>query len=163
MWPRVPARREWNGCGLRTDRPRLGDLRNHRGARGAGSYDQDCRRRADAPPAYALSFAARKPVSTDSAKTEADGLAVRVPDADVVEIINRFAERVVSVSDEEIEDAMRHYFTDTHNVAEGAGAATLAALLREQDQMRGRRVGLVLSGGNVDRAKYARILTDPNR
>jgi threonine dehydratase len=117
----------------------------------------------DAAPAYALSFAARKPVSTASAKTEADGLAVRVPDADAVEIVNRFAERVVSVSDGEIEEAMRHYFTDTHNVAEGAGAATLAALLKEQDQMRGRRVGLVLSGGNVDRAKYARIFSDPNR
>jgi threonine dehydratase len=108
-------------------------------------------------PAYALSFAARKPVSTESAITLADGLAVRVPDAGAVEIINRFAERVVIVSDQEVEDAIRHYFTDTHNVAEGAGAAALAALLKERDQMRGRRVGLVLSGGNVDLKTYARM------
>lgn len=118
----------------------------------------------DAAPTYALSFAARKPVSTESAITAADGLAVRVPHAEAVEIINHFVERIVSVSDREIEQAMRAYFTDTHNVAEGAGAAALAALIKERDQMRGRRVGLVLSGGNVDRATYARILggeTDP--
>jgi threonine dehydratase len=114
----------------------------------------------DAAPTYALSFAARKPVSTNSANTQADGLAVRVPHAEAVEIINHFVERIVSVSDREIEEAMRAYFTDTHNVAEGAGAATLAALIKERDQMRGRRVGLVLSGGNVDRATYARILGD---
>jgi threonine dehydratase len=116
----------------------------------------------DAAPTYALSFAARKPVSTNSATTEADGLAVRVPHAEAVEIINHFVERIVSVSDREIEQAMRAYFTDTHNVAEGA--APLAALIKERDQMRGRRVGLVLSGGNVDRATYSRILcgeTDP--
>jgi threonine dehydratase len=112
----------------------------------------------DAAPTYALSFAARKPVSTNSANTEADGLAVRVPHAEAVEIINHFVERIVSVSDREIEEAMRAYFTDTHNVAEGAGAAPLAALIKERDQMRGRRVGLVLSGGNVDRATYARII-----
>jgi len=118
----------------------------------------------EAAPAYALSFAARKPVSTNSANTEADGIAVRVPHPEAVEIINHFVERIVSVSDREIEQAMRAYFTDTHNVAEGAGAAPLAALIKELDQMRGRRVGLVLSGGNVDRATYARILrgeTDP--
>ncbi len=118
----------------------------------------------DAAPTYALSFAARKPVSTNSANTLADGLAVRVPHAEAVEIINHFVERIVSVSDREIEQAMRVYFTDTHNVAEGAGAAALAALIKERDRMRGRRVGVVLSGGNVDRATYARILcgeTDP--
>ena len=114
----------------------------------------------DAAPTYALSFAARKPVPTESAITDADGLAVRVPHADAVEIINRSVERVITVSDREIEEAMRHYFTDTHNVAEGAGAAALAALLKERDQMRVRRVRLVLSGGNVDRATYARILAD---
>jgi threonine dehydratase len=111
-------------------------------------------------PAYALSFAQRTPVRTESARTQADGLAVRVPDADAVAIINRHAERVVTVSDDEIKAAMRHYFTDTHNVAEGAGAAALAAALRERDLLRGKKVGVILSGGNVDRAVYARILAD---
>jgi threonine dehydratase len=115
---------------------------------------------AEAAPAYALSFAARKPVSTESARTDADGLAVRVPDPDAVEIINRYAERVVTVSDDEIKEAMRHYFTDTHNVAEGAGAAALAAALKERDLLRGRSIGVILSGANVDRAAYARVLAD---
>lgn len=114
----------------------------------------------EAAPTYALSFSAHKPISTEWANTIADGLAVRVPDAEAVRIINRFAERIVTVSDEEIAEAMRNYFTDTHNVAEGAGAAPLAALLKEREQMRGRKVGLVLSGGNIDRATYARILAN---
>jgi threonine dehydratase len=109
-------------------------------------------------PSYALSFAARNPVATETATTVADGLAVRVPDAAAVEVINRFVERVIAVSDQEIEEAMRDYFTDSHNVAEGAGAAALAALLKERDKMRDKRVGLVLSGGNVDRSIYSRIL-----
>jgi threonine dehydratase len=109
-------------------------------------------------PAYALSFAAGKPVSTDSAMTIADGVACRVPEPQAVEVINRWAERIVEVSEDEIRGAMRYYFTDTHNVAEGAGAAPLAALLKEHELMRGRRVGLVLSGGNVDRTVYAQVL-----
>ena len=112
---------------------------------------------ADAP-AYALSFAARKPVSTQSALTGADGLAVRVPNPEAVEIVNRYAERVVTVTEDEIEEAVRIFFTDTHNVAEGAGAAALAGLIKERDRMRGRRVGIILSGGNVDRSTYTRIL-----
>ena len=109
-------------------------------------------------PAYALSFAAGKPVSTDSAVTIADGVVCRVPEPQAVEVINRWAERIVEVSEDEIRGAMRYYFTDTHNVAEGAGAAPLAALLKERELMRGRRVGLVLSGGNVDRTVYAEVL-----
>ena len=109
-------------------------------------------------PAYALSFAAGKPVSTASAVTIADGVACRVPEPQAVEVINRWAERIVEVSEDEIRGAMRYYFTDTHNVAEGAGAAPLAALLKERDLMRGRRAGLVLSGGNVDRTVYAQVL-----
>ena len=113
---------------------------------------------AENAPAYALSFAAAKPVATASANTIADGVACRVPDPAAVEIINRHVERIVTVSEAEIEAAMRHYFTDTHNVAEGAGAAPLAALIQERAYMAGRRVGLVLSGGNVDRPLFARIL-----
>ncbi|WP_374447345.1 threonine dehydratase [Stella sp.] len=109
-------------------------------------------------PAYALSFAAGHAVSTNRADTMADGMACRVPVAEAVALIARGADRIVTVDDGEIAAAMRHYFTDTHNVAEGAGAAPLAALLRERDRMAGRRVALVLSGGNVDRAVYAPIL-----
>jgi threonine dehydratase len=109
-------------------------------------------------PAYALSFAAGHPVATASSDTIADGMACRVPEPAAVELINRYAERVVTVSESEIEAAIRHYFTDTHNLAEGAGAAPLAALLQERERMAGKRVGLVLSGGNIDRAQYARVL-----
>ena len=113
---------------------------------------------AEAAPAYALSFAAGKPVSTNSADTIADGVACRVPDAAAVAVINKGAERIVRVSEVEIMAAMRHYFTDTHNLAEGAGAVPLAALLKEREKVAGKRVGLVLSGGNVDRAVFAPII-----
>ena len=107
--------------------------------------------------AYALSFAKGAPVSTNSADTIADGMACRVPDESALAIIFNHAERVITVSEEEIKAAMRHYFTDTHNVTEGAGAAPLAALLKERDKMAGKRVALVLSGGNIDREKYAQV------
>jgi threonine dehydratase len=113
---------------------------------------------ADQAPAYALSFAARRAVSTDAADTMADGIACRVPQAAALAIINHYAERVVRVTEAQIVAAMRHYFTDTHNIAEGAGAAPLAALLSERELMRDRKIGLVLSGGNIDREIYARIL-----
>ena len=115
---------------------------------------------AENAPAYALSFAAGRVVTTASADTIADGVACRVPREDAVEIINRWAERIVTVSEAEIAAAMRFYFSDTHNVAEGAGAAPLAALLKERHAMERRRVGLVLSGGNVDREVYARVLAE---
>lgn len=112
-------------------------------------------------PAYERSFAARRPIATNAADTMADGLAVRIPDPTAVDIICRGASRVVAVDDNEIRAAMRAYFADTHNLAEGAGAAALAALLRERDQMAGRKVGLVLSGGNVDTAVYRDVLAGP--
>src|SRR6185437_855390 len=84
-------------------------------------------------PAYALSFAAGRAVATDSADTMADGLACRVPDAAALAAILKGAERIVTVSEDEIRAAMRHLFTDTHNVAEGAGAAALAGLLQEKE------------------------------
>ncbi|HEY7690213.1 MAG TPA: threonine dehydratase [Dongiaceae bacterium] len=108
--------------------------------------------------AYALSFAKRTPVSTNSADTIADGMACRVPDESALATILAHAERVVTVSEDEIKEAMRHYFTDTHNVTEGAGAAPLAALLKERAATAGKRVALVLSGGNIDREKYVQIL-----
>jgi threonine dehydratase len=109
-------------------------------------------------PAYALSFQRGEPVATDSAVTIADGVACRIPDASAFGLIQKGVERIVTVSEAEIRGAMRHYFTDTHNVAEGAGAAPLAALLKERNQMQGRKVGLILSGGNVDREVYLDVL-----
>jgi len=108
--------------------------------------------------AYALSFAAGKVVATNSADTMADGMAVRGPDADALGVILKGADRIVQVSDAEIGAAMRAYYEDTHQLTEGAGAASLAALLQERERMRGTRVGLILSGGNIDRALYLRVL-----
>ncbi|MGR3710054.1 MAG: pyridoxal-phosphate dependent enzyme, partial [Alterinioella nitratireducens] len=93
-----------------------------------------------------------------AARTFADGMAVRVPVADALAIYGRGAERVVAVSEEEIAEAMRVYFIDIHNIAEGAGAAPLAALMRERDKMAGRKVGVILSGGNVDMNWYRTVL-----
>ena len=101
-------------------------------------------------PAYALSFASGTLVKTNSSDTRADGMATRVPDADALEIIRRGASRIVQVTDDEIGAAIRAYWTDTHNLAEGAGAASLAAALCESNKLAGRRVGLILSGGNID-------------
>ena len=113
---------------------------------------------ATAAPCYALSFAARKVVSTERADTLADGLAVRVPDADALACILAGAEGVVAVTEDEIEEAMRIYFTDTHQVAEGAAAAPLAALLQTRDQYANKKVGVIFSGSNIDRAVYQKIL-----
>ena len=113
---------------------------------------------AERAAAYALSFEAGRPVATNAADTMADGMACRVPDPDAVAIVNAGAARILAVSEEEIADAMRAYYTDTHNVAEGAGAAPLAALMRERDAMRGKNVALILSGGNIDREVYLRVL-----
>ncbi len=115
---------------------------------------------AEAAPAYALSFERGEPVSTNSADTMADGIACRVPSVEALEVIWRGADHVVRVTEAEIRQAMRHYFTDTHNVAEGAGAAPLAALLKECETMTGKRVGLILSGGNVDRTVFQAILAE---
>ena len=108
---------------------------------------------------YAQSFKAGKPVATSSSATFADGIATRQPNPDAVAMINKGAERIVEVSDEEIAQAIRLIFRATHNVAEGAGAAALAALMKEREAMRGKRVGLILSGGNIDTDKLATVLS----
>jgi len=115
---------------------------------------------AERAPTYALSYAAGKPVSTNSADTMAGGLAVRVPDEEGLDIILRGAARVVTVSEEQIRHAMRILFSDTHNVAEGAGAAPLAAALQERDRLAGKRVAVIQSGGNIDRALFAEVLAE---
>jgi threonine dehydratase len=101
-------------------------------------------------PSYALSLAAGHVVRTNSADTLADGMATRVPDEEAFALIRKGAARIVEVTDDEIAAAVRIYWTDTHNLAEGAGAAPLAAALKEKPRHRGKRVGLILSGGNID-------------
>jgi threonine dehydratase len=113
---------------------------------------------AEKAAAYALSFQAGHTVQTDTAQTFADGMACRDPQADAFEIIRKGAARVVAVSEDEIADAVRIYYTTTHNLAEGAGAASLAALLKERDRYAGKRIGLILTGGNIDMPVLARIL-----
>jgi threonine dehydratase len=104
------------------------------------------------------SFEAGRLIETASADTFADGMAVRVPVAEAFAIYASGAERILAVSDDQVADAMRLYYRDTHNLAEGAGAAALAALLSEREAMQGRQVGVILSGGNVDLNVYAAIL-----
>jgi threonine dehydratase len=114
---------------------------------------------ADNAAAYALSFEAKRLISTNSAETIADGVACRVPVEDALGIIWRGAARVIRVSEDEIKSAMRAYFADTHNVAEGAGATPLAAVLKDEERKAGK-VGLILSGGNVDADVYAKVLSE---
>jgi threonine dehydratase len=114
-------------------------------------------------PAYALSFAAGVPVSTNSADTMAGGLAVRVPDPEALDIIRRGAARILTVSEAEMRRAMRILFSDTHNIAEGAGAAALAAALQERDRVAGERVAVIQSGGNIDRTLFAEVLAEDDR
>jgi len=111
-------------------------------------------------PAYAVSHAARRPVASSVMPTIADGMAVRVPDPAALEIILKGASRIVTVEENEIEAAIRHLFSDTHNATEGSGAAPLAALLKERERMRGHRVAVILSGANIDRDVFARILAE---
>jgi threonine dehydratase len=101
-------------------------------------------------PSYALSFAAGRVVTTETSNTLADGMATRIPDAEALAIILKGASRIVQVSDDEVGHAIRAFWTDTHNLAEGAGAAPLAAALQEKHKLAGKRVGLVLTGGNLD-------------
>ncbi len=105
-----------------------------------------------------LSFEAGKPVATNSADTFADGMAVRVPVPEALAVYSAGAERIVAVSEAQIAKAARLYFSTIHNVAEGAGAAALAALMAEREAMQGKAVGVILSGGNIDTGKYATLL-----
>ncbi len=115
---------------------------------------------ADTAPAYALSFEAGEPVSTNTADTMADGVACRVPVPAALDIILKGAARILRVTDPEIRAAMRWYYRDTHNIAEGAGAVPLAGLWREREKMSGRKAGVILTGGNIDRGLYAQVLTE---
>jgi len=109
-------------------------------------------------PAYARSFVAGRVVPSGRVDTLADGVAVRVPDMDALAVIRHGVERIVEITEPEIESAMRTYFTDAHNLAEGAGALALAALLKEPGGVRGKRAAVILSGANVDRPVFHRVL-----
>jgi threonine dehydratase len=115
---------------------------------------------AEGAPAYALSFEAGRKIAAPVTTQLADGMACRVPDDASLEIVLENVDHIVQVSEDQIRDAMRIFFTDTHNVAEGAGAAGLAAAMKEKEALRGKRVGLVITGGNVDRAVFAKVLAD---
>jgi len=109
-------------------------------------------------PATLLSFAAGKPVTTRTADTFADGMATREPNSEAVATLCRGAARMVEVDEDAMAEAMRHYFDDTHQLAEGAGAAPLAALMQERARMLGRKVAVVLTGGNIERARFLTVL-----
>ena len=113
----------------------------------------------EAAPCAKLSAEAGHPIATNSARTFADGMAVRVPVEAALAIYGPGASRMVAVSDAEVAEAIRVFYRDTHNLAEGAGAAALAALMQDRDRMAGRRVGVVLSGGNIDTGWCATILS----
>jgi threonine dehydratase len=134
-------------CGLIRTRDLLGLKTKIVGAVSAGA------------PAHALSFAAGHVVTTDSAKTIADGVAVRVPKPEPVALIKQGADRIVQVTDDEVAAAIRAYHEDTHNMAEGAAGVALAALFQERERMKGKRVGVILSGANISRALLGQILT----
>lgn len=108
--------------------------------------------------AYRLSFEAGRVIETNSARTFADGMAVRKPDAQALGIILDGADRVIAVSDDEVAGAVRAYYQDTHNLAEGAGAAPLAGLLRERGRFGGKTCGVVLCGGNIDMPVMAEVM-----
>lgn len=105
-------------------------------------------------PAYALSFEAGRVVTVPSADTRADGMATRIPDPGALAMIRAGAARIVTVTDDQVAEAIRALWQDTHNLAEGAGAAPLAALLAERGRMAGKRAAVILCGGNIDLALF---------
>ncbi len=114
---------------------------------------------AQSAPAIAYSFAQRKVIEAAAQTRIADGLACRRPTAEALAVMLDNVARIVQVSDEEIMEAMRALYEDTHNLAEGAGAAAMAAALQERKQIKDKRVGIILSGGNVDMESYGAVLT----
>jgi threonine dehydratase len=108
--------------------------------------------------AYLDSFRAGHALESPVSTRLADGMACRTPVPEALEVLRREADDVIAVRDEEVAQAMGVLFTDTHNVAEGAGAAALAALLQQSSRWRGKRVGIALTGGNVDAAVFAEVL-----
>jgi len=107
---------------------------------------------------YRLSLEAGRPVAINDCTTFADGMAVRIPSEEAFDIIRRGADHLVEVSDDEIAEAIRVLYSDTHTLAEGAGAAAFAGLMREREMMRGKRVAAIVSGQNIDRPWMQTVL-----
>jgi threonine dehydratase len=110
--------------------------------------------------AYAKSFSARRPVESPVTTILSDGMACRVPEPGALELILQGVDRIVEVTDTEVSAAMRTMFECTHNVCEGAGAAALAAATQEASRIKGQKVAVVASGGNVDQAVFADVLAN---
>jgi threonine dehydratase len=108
--------------------------------------------------AYAASFAARRPIDCDVTTVLADGMACRTPEPEALEVMYQHVERIVEVTDDEVAQAIAIIFQSTHNCAEGAGAAPLAAIRKERPRLAGRKVAAILSGGNIDRPLFAKAL-----
>lgn len=113
----------------------------------------------DRAPMYALSFAQRKIVEAPAQTAIADGLACRRGNEEALQVMLQNVDHIVRVTDAEVAAAMRAFFSDTHNVVEGAGAASLAAAMKEASTLKGKRVGLIATGGNVDHDVFASVLT----
>ena len=108
--------------------------------------------------AYLDSYRAGRCIEAPVSTVLADGMACRVPDEEPLDQIRREADDIVAVSDDEVAAAMRALFSATHNAAEGAGAASLAAAMQQRERWRGQSIGVTLCGGNVDRTLFARVL-----
>lgn len=117
---------------------------------------------AEGAPTFALSFAAGKIIDTDEAKTIADGVKTRSPMNEAFDVIKNGCDHIVQVSDTEIAKAMQQYYQSTHNLAEGAGAITLAALNKEKDKMRAKKVAVILTGGNIDYQSFTQYINALN-
>jgi len=115
---------------------------------------------ADGAATFALSFKAGKIINTDRANTIADGVKTRSPMQAAFNIIKQGAERVITVSDKDIAKAMNQYYQSTHNLAEGAGAITLAGLNQEKTLMQGKKVALILTGGNIDFTRFTKYVSE---
>lgn len=113
---------------------------------------------AKAAPAMALSFAERKIIPRAVGPTLADGVSCRLPVQEALDVMLKYVERFIEIEEDEIKAAMRAIFEDSHNVAEGAGAIAVAAILQDRDRVAGKRVGAVVTGGNVDREVFASVL-----
>ncbi len=113
---------------------------------------------AENAPATALSFEAGRVVNTDEAATFIDGVACRAPDADAIAMIIAGASRIVQVSEDACAEAVRVMYRTTHNMPEPSGAAALAGLMTERKMQQGARVGVTLSGGNLDAHLLTQIL-----
>ena len=114
----------------------------------------------DQAPAYALSLVQRKIVEAPATTKLADGLACRRGNEEALEVMLENVDHIVRVTDAEVAAAMRAMFTDTHNVVEGAGAAGLAAAVKEAPELKGKRIALIATGGNVDQDVFARVLSE---